>query len=353
METAIANENQLIAEIDRLREQFPQTQELYREVCALLFFRYGTTPTANKLYQLVRKGSMSAPAEALSKFWSDLREKSRTRIEHPDLPETIKNATGEFAVALWATAQEQANQSLAAYRQDADAVVADAKAAHAAAESERDMAVAALEKSQAAAVEYQAKISELEQLAAALKATNESLDKQLAAAKSENLAIYERLEAARQDFGRQLERLREAASQAEERFQSMEKRSLLEIDRERQASTRLQKELDGARTEMNHLGERHRNEIEAFQAQIGNLRQQLGSLEGKLHETAESKKELTDEIKALTSRAQELAAHSVALQADLVTCRGRAESAESELRILKEKATTKRQTKNPKAAPGA
>ncbi len=36
---------------------------LYREVCGLLFFRYGVTPTANKLYSLVRKGSMGTPAE--------------------------------------------------------------------------------------------------------------------------------------------------------------------------------------------------------------------------------------------------------------------------------------------------
>jgi len=57
MDTPLANEKQLLADIDHLREQFPQTQDLYREVCILLFFRYGMTPTANKLYQLVRKCS--------------------------------------------------------------------------------------------------------------------------------------------------------------------------------------------------------------------------------------------------------------------------------------------------------
>ena len=66
--------NQIQAEVERLRAQFPDTQELYREVSALLFFRYGITPTANKLYQLVRKGSMSAPAEALNKFWETILE---------------------------------------------------------------------------------------------------------------------------------------------------------------------------------------------------------------------------------------------------------------------------------------
>jgi hypothetical protein len=37
---------QLDAEIAQLRAQFPRTADLYREVCVLLFFRYGITPTA-------------------------------------------------------------------------------------------------------------------------------------------------------------------------------------------------------------------------------------------------------------------------------------------------------------------
>ena len=84
------SDHQLAVEIERLRVDFTDTQDLYREVCVLLFFRYGVTPTANKLYQLVHKGSMSAPAEALRTFWEDLRKKSRVRIEHPDLPEALK-----------------------------------------------------------------------------------------------------------------------------------------------------------------------------------------------------------------------------------------------------------------------
>jgi hypothetical protein len=52
----------LESDIEAVRERASDTQALYREVCALMFFRYGETPTANRLYQLVRKGSMSAPA---------------------------------------------------------------------------------------------------------------------------------------------------------------------------------------------------------------------------------------------------------------------------------------------------
>jgi hypothetical protein len=46
MDTPVTNEKQLLIEIDRLREQFPHTQDLYREVCVLLFFRYGITPSS-------------------------------------------------------------------------------------------------------------------------------------------------------------------------------------------------------------------------------------------------------------------------------------------------------------------
>ena len=111
------DEKTLLADIDALRQRFPQTQDLYREVCIIMFFRYGMTPTANKLYQLVRKGSMSAPAEALSRFWDTLREKSRVTVSHPDLPEPLKHAVGELVATLWQSAQTMAAENLAAFRQ--------------------------------------------------------------------------------------------------------------------------------------------------------------------------------------------------------------------------------------------
>ncbi len=348
METEIATEKQLTVEIERLREQFPQTQDLYREVCALLFFRYGTTPTANKLYQLVRKGSMSAPAEALSKFWSDLREKSRTRIEHPDLPEALKAATGELAVAVWTAAQQHAAEHVAGYRHEADLAVTEAKNALSAAIAERDLAKSALEQSRQSIADQQKRISELEQALATAKGSTESLEKQLSHALMENATTQDRLENARREFGEQLERLREAAVQAEERFQAMEKRSLLEIDRERQTAARLQKETEGARAELARASERHRHDMEGLQTQIGNLRQQLGALEGKLHETSESKKELADQVRELSTKSQELAAHAVTLQSELQNWRTRAEKAESRLHEESRNKSVKRTPKTAK-----
>ena len=102
----MSEESEIQAEVEALRERFSDTKALYREVCALLFFRYGITPTASKLYQHVRKGSMSAPVEALAKFWEDLRGKARVEIDHPDLPKALKEAVFQLFFFLWTQATE-------------------------------------------------------------------------------------------------------------------------------------------------------------------------------------------------------------------------------------------------------
>src|SRR6202049_4629736 len=128
MSDVVSQDAALAAEIDRLKAAFPKTRELYREVCALLFFRFGITPTANRLYQLVKRGSMGTPTDVLAEFWSALREKSRVRIEHPDLPAELQSATGELAAALWTRAVDMAQDQLATAQLEAQRSVADAQA---------------------------------------------------------------------------------------------------------------------------------------------------------------------------------------------------------------------------------
>jgi chromosome segregation ATPase len=55
-----------------------------------------------------------------------------------------------------------------------------------------------------------------------------------------------------------------------------------EIDRERQAAARLQKELDAASRKAEQGVSRHREEVQKLQGQLGDLRQQVGVLEGNL-----------------------------------------------------------------------
>ena len=285
----LLHEKQLIAEIDHLRTQFTDTQDLYREVCVLLFFRYGMTPTANKLYQLVRKGSMSAPADALAKFWQDLREKSRVRIEHPDLPEALKVATADLAVALWNTAQAQAQESLAGYHLEANAEIESAQSMQNAALKEVETMREEQERLADQCSSAKLVTQDLERQLTAANAIRESLESQLLSTKSEIDAYQDRLKEARQEFTLELEKQRQASQLADERFRAAENRALMEVDRERVHSVKLQKELDQLRQSVSDASDRHQQELRDLQMQLGEFRQQLGSVQGNLQAVSESR----------------------------------------------------------------
>jgi len=282
MDDELTVERQLRVEIERLRGEFPDTQDLYREVCILLFFRYGSPPTANRLYQLVRKGSMSAPAAALAKFWEDLREKSRVRVEHPDLPEAIKTAAGDLVSKLWAQAQQGALAGLDAFKADAQVAVLEAQASKAAADAALATAHAELQETHTAAEEAQARTAEWERELAVERAGTVALTDQLKVATQRHATLEEALNEARRDFAGELEKLRLALQGAEERCDASEKRALLEIDRERTAVAKLQKELAQLRQSQAEGVERHRAELGKVQQELGAARQNLGVAEGTL-----------------------------------------------------------------------
>ncbi|MFM0342198.1 DNA-binding protein [Paraburkholderia fungorum] len=277
-----ADETRLAAEIDRLKAEFPKTRELYREVCALMFFRFGLTPTANRLYQLVKRGSMSTPTQVLGEFWVELREKSRVRIDHPDLPADLQAAAGELVATLWTRSTASAQVALEALRVEAEAEKVVAQNAVTSMEGELSRTETALEQRTSALLAAQVRIQELEQGQAASEATRLALEAEIARLQDENAARDPALVQARADFSEELEKLRTSAGLAEERLRATEKRALLDIERERVASARLQKELDAA-TRRTEQGEaRHRSELQAVQPQLADARHQAGVLEGSL-----------------------------------------------------------------------
>lgn len=298
METDQTIEQQLRIEIDRLRTQFPETQDLYRETCILLFFRFGLTPTANKLYQLVRKGSMSAPAEALSRFWADLREKSRVRIEHPDLPDELKTAAGDLAGALWTLAQRQAHESLSGYRQQAEA---NALAARTAQETAEARATELAQELAAVRVEIEAasaRISDLTQGLAVERVEKEALGGQLETAQQQRVALEASLAEARRDFQSELEKLAHAQALSEERARAAEERALREIEHERMSAAKLAKELEQVRQDAMRDAEARRAEIAAIQGELGAARQQTGQLQGALEGEARRNRGLEEQLGA-------------------------------------------------------
>lgn len=266
------DEVRLAAEIDRLKVEFPRTRELYREVCALLFFRFGITPTANRLYQLVKRGSMSTPTQVLGEFWVELREKSRVRIEHPDLPAELQAAAGELVATLWTRSTASAQVALEALRVEAEAEKVAAQNTVTSMQGELGRTETALEQRTSALLAAQVRIQELEQGQAAGEATRRALEAEIARLQDENAARDRALVQARADFSEELEKLRASAGLAEDRLRATEKRALLEIERERVASARLQKELDAATRRAEQGEARHRSELQAVQAQLADAR---------------------------------------------------------------------------------
>jgi len=303
-----SEDRQLQQEIEALRGRYSDTQELYREVCVLLFFRHGITPTANKLYQLVRKGSMSAPGEALARFWSTLREKSRVRIEHPDLPEELRDAAGEMIGALWQRAQALSDASLAAARSEAQASVIQAGAAMEAAQVRADAAEQSFTGVRDELASSQARVQQLEQDLAREQGARAALERQIEQAAEQRRELQRALEEARLGFEKQLAEQRDAAKSTEERHQGDLRRVLLDVDRERSASAKWQKELEQVKRSAAEQVDQHRARVGGLEGELTQIRQKLTGAEAALAEARGAGDQLRAHLdKALARPARKVA----------------------------------------------
>jgi len=267
----------LESDIEAARANAADTQALYREVCALLFFRYGETPTANRLYQLVRKGSMSAPAKALREFWIEVREKTRVDVGRPDLPPEVASAAGEFAARLWRLSSDAASVTFDAFRQDADAQIAAAREQARQHESQRQLAEEKAEQAANDASVLRTRIGALDARIVELQTTNDMLAAQLAASKEEMTAASAALADARRDFAAELAKLRSAHEQNEQRLAAAEKRALLEIETERTAAQRLRKELQASQERALVLEADYRVQSDALRGELTSTKAALAA----------------------------------------------------------------------------
>lgn len=290
MNTVIINEQQLQTEINALKTQFPETRDIYREVCVLLFFRYGITPTANKLYQYVRRGSMSAPAEALNKFWIELREKSRVRIERPDIPDNIAAIAGDLISNLWNEAQQAAQAGFSDLVDNASAEILEFKLRSEVAEQE------------AAEIKnlHKGTISELENLSKRLSEAEKkhevdiitladkekalrSLQNEKSTLKSEIMLIQAKLSA-------QVDKLHQSLTISDQRYRALESKTLLEVDRERQRAAKLEKQISVLNKTI--IKEKLTNNIQLTKHNqlVNSLRENIGLLKGQLKENQKQQK---------------------------------------------------------------
>lgn len=306
----IINEQQLQIEVDKIKTQFAETKDIYREVCVLLFFRYGITPTANKLYQYVRRGSMSAPAGALNKFWLELREKSRVRIERTDIPEKINESAGNFIAALWNEAQNAAQAGFSELIENAAAEILKFKLETEIAKQDVTKVHQALNETLDKLENTINRIAEAEKIHAADTSTLAAQEKSLKTLQNERDNLERLLEDARAGFSRDLEKLNASLIMAEERYRMLEAKSLLEVDRARQHASKLEKELNKLReiTRSDHVS--HQKELSSNQNTITEQREKIGMLNGQLSMIVSQHKETTKQLR-FTERKFEMATNKL------------------------------------------
>lgn len=258
-------ETEIQAEVEALKARFPETKSLYREVCALLFFRYGITPTANKLYQFVRKGSMSAPSDALIRFWEELRGKAQVQIDHPDLPDALKAATAEAMQVLWVQATELARGEAQVLRVEAKAEVQAAQQEQQREHQRAESAIAQIatlqESLDAASTALRARDLDLEEERRSHAATagrSQELQRQIS-------QLQGQLERARSDFSIELDKGRQAIASADARAAGAQRHALMEVEQERMARGRLEKQTEALRSQLVDL-EGKRSTLEAESA---------------------------------------------------------------------------------------
>lgn len=340
---------QIQAEIEKLREKFTETPELYREACALLFFRYGITPTANKLYQFVRKGSMSAPSDALSKFWDELREKSRVRIENPDLPEGVKTATGDFVATLWKLAQSSAEERFSAHRAEFESKAAEANAKMAELQTKQDEMVTEAERLHEQLWQSQERVLGIEKELSGAESKCQMLQEQLVVAQRQREVTEKSLADTRREFGHELEKLRLALQKSEERCEASEKRALMEIDRERTESLKNQKELKIARDSLEKIRDAHGREISAISAELGELKLKYGTAEGILQEMRTRNLRLEELVQSLRSSSEQARTQESIAKRDLEHAKSQIQELMARLKRFEDSPLTPQPTKTSSA----
>jgi hypothetical protein len=305
----MSTETEILSEVESLKAKFGDTRALCREVCALLFFRYGITPTANKLYQYVRRGSMNVPTDEVGKFWGDLRQRARVDIQHPDLPDPIKAVAAEAIAALWSQATEAARGELAAarleFQQEAEQARAGRDAAeqavaglHAVAEQHRSD----MERAQAEAQTVRTELEAERRAHAGTQARVQQMQSQLEEAGRQQQALQV-------GFAAELAKTREAVEAANERAAGAERRALKEIEQERQARARADSAAEAARQKLSEVeaaareqavqnaAKATRLEIDANQAKLA-LDASVKARDGLGQQITELQQQLADSLQA-------------------------------------------------------
>ncbi|MGY2492720.1 DNA-binding protein, partial [Cupriavidus sp. CP313] len=254
--------------------------------------------------------------------WQELRGRTRVTIEHPDLPDDLKQVAAEAVRTIWQAANEAATGELATLR-------AEARHAASAAEGERDAARAETAAAREDVAAIAAQLVEARQAHDAGQAdlaterqAHAATQARLEAGRAELDAAGRQLAELRTQFSTELERAREQVTLAQERAEASERRSLRELDAERTARQKSERTADDLRGELVAARSEARDAAVAQAEVRARLEAQAAALADRL---------------ASAQQAQRKSAHDLdAVQVELAAAQRRAERAEAEAALARQ-----------------
>lgn len=296
-------EEQLIVQIERLRRQQPNTLQLYVEVARLLFFDYAIIPTTNRMYQLVRRGSMGTPAQALKMFWAQLRDEAQIRMQQAALPASLVQQAEQLLAQLWdeavlysdehmqrerlqvQTEIQKWHKKLELLQQQCQTLLAEQEQLH------KELTNKDKELENRAQL-FGQQVAQIELLQAELKHAHTTHQEQIKHWQQEHAAL-----------NAQVEQSKQAALESEQRAQAHEKRALLEIEAARQKAKQSIEQLTQSNQQLtmqlNEMRLRHELENELVQSEVRLVQQQLS-------EAKADKAQLNQEIDKLKRQIRRL-----------------------------------------------
>lgn len=299
------------------------TRELVIEVATRLISQ-GEKPAVSNVRAIIGKGSNLTIQSALNDWWKDLGKRIDAQYHHPTLPDSVVAAAAE----LWTVALREADLANEKYRQEADALVVDAESRARAAGEAQELAEEGRNVVMGEMDSAKATIEGLERTLAAETAHKNALAKQVVELTHQSKEARKESENARKEASKELARVRREASDeteharssaaeeielarkefhdqitlAQERFNAIEKRMLMEIERERQnsASVRATAQKEAERVQINADLEiaKLRQSNNGLITKNNTLVAQLSKLEGKIEEIRDRQNKLSPEMAA-------------------------------------------------------
>ena len=97
-------EAEIAAEVTKMKAAFTPRALMVQRVAEIMFDAWGEKPSANKVYEHIRQGSISDINNDLKQFWDGLRRQKAGGREVEGIPSNLSAESGELIKSMWVTA---------------------------------------------------------------------------------------------------------------------------------------------------------------------------------------------------------------------------------------------------------